>query len=137
MDCPLCKDPMIVFELQSVELDHCLVCGGVWLDAGELELLLKSAARRKEFLDSFHDGVHHGEAKRRCPICFKKMDKVLCGREEKSCCVDRCPKGHGLWLDAGELETILSSAGLKAAQGVSGLLTEVFHGKLKHKGGSV
>ena len=31
---------MITLELEDVEIDHCLDCGGIWLDAGELELLL-------------------------------------------------------------------------------------------------
>ena len=38
MDCPNCSDPMVVLEIEQVELDHCLSCGGVWLDAGELEM---------------------------------------------------------------------------------------------------
>ena len=37
MDCPVCKSAMITMELTEVEIDHCLDCGGIWLDAGELE----------------------------------------------------------------------------------------------------
>ncbi len=40
MNCPVCKEPMIVLELDEVEIDHCISCGGIWLDAGELELLI-------------------------------------------------------------------------------------------------
>ncbi len=40
MDCPVCKNAMITLELQEVEIDYCIDCGGIWLDAGELELLL-------------------------------------------------------------------------------------------------
>jgi len=40
MDCPVCKNAMITLELEEVEIDHCTNCGGIWLDAGELELLL-------------------------------------------------------------------------------------------------
>jgi Zn-finger nucleic acid-binding protein len=40
MDCPVCQDAMITLELSDVENDYCTDCGGIWLDAGELELLL-------------------------------------------------------------------------------------------------
>ena len=48
MDCPVCKDAMIVMELNEVEIDHCLSCSGIWLDAGELELLLEEYFLLKE-----------------------------------------------------------------------------------------
>jgi len=34
---------MIVVEYHEVELDYCHSCKGVWLDSGELELLMPSA----------------------------------------------------------------------------------------------
>ena len=39
MDCPACKEPLIVLELNEVEIDNCVSCGGIWLDKGELERL--------------------------------------------------------------------------------------------------
>ena len=45
MDCPVCKNAMIVLELDEVEVDYCADCRGVWLDSGELELLLEEFAR--------------------------------------------------------------------------------------------
>jgi len=32
--CPACKEPLVVFELDGVEIDRCLRCGGTWLDDG-------------------------------------------------------------------------------------------------------
>ncbi|NIV72594.1 MAG: hypothetical protein GWN16_11560, partial [Calditrichae bacterium] len=37
MLCPVCKKPMMILEYNEVELDYCPICGGVWLDQGELE----------------------------------------------------------------------------------------------------
>ena len=34
--CPACKKPMIALELEGIEIDHCLDCGGTWLDSGEI-----------------------------------------------------------------------------------------------------
>ena len=41
MNCISCKEPLIVIELDQIEIDYCLNCGGTWLDAGELEVLLE------------------------------------------------------------------------------------------------
>ena len=41
MNCPACKEALIVLELDEVEIDHCLSCQGIWLDAGELQVVSK------------------------------------------------------------------------------------------------
>ena len=41
--CPVCRQPMVGFEFEGVEIDRCLECGGTWLDAGELEMLTERA----------------------------------------------------------------------------------------------
>ena len=82
MDCPVCKDAMVVLELQDVEIDHCFGCGGIWLDAGELELLIDDSAKAADILVSFQEDKNCTEAKRKCPICYKKMDKVVVGPEK-------------------------------------------------------
>ena len=81
MDCPVCKEAMIVLELDEVEIDHCISCGGIWLDAGELELLLEGVEEKDNLLASFSIDKDTKEAGRRCPICLKKMEKVLCCAE--------------------------------------------------------
>ncbi|MCX5637555.1 MAG: zf-TFIIB domain-containing protein, partial [Planctomycetota bacterium] len=75
MDCPVCKNAMITLELEDVEIDHCTDCGGIWLDAGELELLLGEPAKAKQLLDSFKIDPKPAENLRKCPICNKKMSK--------------------------------------------------------------
>jgi Zn-finger nucleic acid-binding protein len=109
MDCPVCKSAMIVLELDEVEVDTCCDCEGIWLDAGELELLLGGTSQSETLLGSFQPSKT-AEKKRKCPICLKKMDKVLVGEaERKQELIDRCPRSHGLWFDGGELQGILKS----------------------------
>ena len=127
MDCPVCKVAMIVLELDEVEIDYCTDCAGIWLDAGELELLLESAAKSNEVLLSFQPGVSD-EKPRKCPICLKKMEKVLVGGADKPELIDRCPKNHGLWFDAGELEQILKMGHFDDEGKVPGLLKDLFCG---------
>jgi len=126
MDCPVCNAAMIVLELDEVEIDYCTSCQGIWLDAGELELLLEDAAKSREVLQSFIP-TDTNEAPRKCPICLKKMEKVLVGTEgDKQELIDRCKKEHGLWFDAGELKNVLKMGHFDDEGKVPQLLSELF-----------
>jgi len=37
MKCPKCGMELIEIDYKSTKIDKCSACGGVWLDAGELE----------------------------------------------------------------------------------------------------
>ena len=39
MKCPKCGEPLKVRSFQKIEIDQCSGCGGIWLDAGELEMV--------------------------------------------------------------------------------------------------
>jgi len=135
MNCPVCKnEPMVVLELKGVEIDYCLKCKGIWLDKGELELLLEGFESSRDVLTSFDLDKKSKEKKRKCPICLKKMEKVLCGRDKKVL-IDRCPKGDGLWFDGGELETIISMGVVDKNNKVLELFNDMF-GVGWNKGGS-
>jgi Zn-finger nucleic acid-binding protein len=125
MDCPVCKEPVVVLELDQIEIDHCLSCGGIWLDAGELELLLEGSEDKDRLLSSFEVDRATKEKARRCPICRKRMEKVLCGRECKVR-IDRCRKNDGLWFDVGELGQILEMGSLGPDTRVLRLLADMF-----------
>ena len=110
MKCPVDKSDMIVVEHEKIEIDHCLKCAGVWLDSGEMELLVTTlkadgAPAQAEMLTP-HD-VGSAEGNRKCPVCGRKMDKAQIGIS-KTVLVDICPRNHGLWFDAGELQQVLS-----------------------------
>jgi uncharacterized protein len=38
--CPRCQTPLTERQFQNVKLDACDRCKGVWLDAGELEMVM-------------------------------------------------------------------------------------------------
>lgn len=125
MDCPVCKKPMIVMELEQVETDYCPDCGGIWLDAGELEILLDDAQAARQVIGSFQP-AQTAEEQRKCPICYKKMKKVLVGGEPKPVMIDRCPKQHGLWFDRGELTDVLRYGRFDPAGKVAKILSELY-----------
>lgn len=117
---------MITFELEGVEVDHCTECTGIWLDAGELELLLGNPEDAKKLLDSFNIDKTCKEKPRKCPICNKKMQKVLVAMAQSPLLIDRCPKNHGLWFDKGELKEILSVTSFTDENKVAKLLSQIF-----------
>ncbi len=126
MDCPVCKNAMITLELADVEIDHCTDCGGIWLDAGELELLLGEAQKASQLLDSFKVDSRYSEKPRKCPICLKKMQKIIVGISAPILLIDKCSKGDGLWFDKGELHNVFSRAPLDEESKIQKLLADMF-----------
>ena len=126
MDCPVCKNAMITLELEEVEIDYCTDCGGIWLDAGELEMLLGEPEKAKRLLDSFKIDATCTERARKCPICDKKMQKILVGQSQPTLLIDKCSRGDGLWLDKGELHEIFDRAQLDEDNKIQGLLADIF-----------
>ena len=45
MKCPKCGSDLKEINFQKVLIDKCDDCKGIWLDAGELDLLIKGQAR--------------------------------------------------------------------------------------------
>ncbi len=128
MNCPVCeKEILIALEYESVEIDYCPVCKGIWLDSGELELLFGDEEAATKFLSiGKPTAMPKGEKHRRCPECDKKMTKEST-ESEHPVIFDHCPRGHGLWLDQGELATILSHPEAQAAgHPVAEYLREIF-----------
>jgi len=126
VDCPVCRNAMITLELADVEIDHCTDCGGIWLDAGELEQLLSEHEKAKQLLDSFKVDSTSSEKPRKCPICDKKMQKIVVGSSRPALLIDKCRKGDGLWFDKGELNNIVNKAQLDKDNKISKLLADMF-----------
>jgi len=107
MDCPACRQALVVVEREGIEVDWCLSCRGIWFDESELELLAEHHGLRLEPADVGrpHEAVA-GEPPRRCPRCRRRMERVAAGVADRVP-IDRC-REHGLWLDRDELGRIFS-----------------------------
>lgn len=111
MICPVCEKQMIVLEMEGLELDHCMNCGGTWLDAEEIEWLDELAGVAPGAVTAALAGATtRKNPNRRCPRCRKKMAVVTLGNSP-GVEVDRCTRGHGLWMDRGELRAIVQAFG--------------------------
>jgi len=133
LKCPVCQEAMIVAAHGSVEIDSCAVCGGIWLDRGELEALVGRPVASHDKPDP-----SLGPPDRDCPICVAKLVKDR--YERTQVVIDRCPHGDGIWLDAGELEQILEAYRQSPAEPghhhdehAGGALTQFFSGRAPRK----
>jgi Zn-finger nucleic acid-binding protein len=126
MICPVCKKIALVVEYDHIELDYCPSCGGVWFDAGELDLLMEATGLgdQKAYLSNIAATPEAvtSEKKRKCPICRHKMRKTYID-ENKKVLVDICHVGDGIWFDGGEVTQLIKeiankSPGRAAPQGV-------------------
>lgn len=110
MKCPVDKSDMIVVEHRKIELDHCLKCLGIWFDSEELDLLVSALHSGGSSMPDNNllipQPADVKEAKRRCPVCGKKMNKAWIGRDPAAL-IDTCPQGDGMWFDGGELHQVL------------------------------
>ncbi len=112
MECPVCRESMVIIEYESIELDYCVGCMGIWFDSGEVELLLEKAGVSvpSDALKLVDASSELRELSRPCPLCRKNMRKV--SPPETGIILDQCPDNEGLWFDAGEVgETVKQMAG--------------------------
>ncbi|SYZ72582.1 conserved hypothetical protein [Candidatus Zixiibacteriota bacterium] len=126
MNCLNCKEPMVVLELNQVEIDYCLECGGIWLDGGELEILIEDPAEVKKMLADFASGRESASGKRKCPVCRKKMEMITIGDKNKVQ-IDRCVRHHGIWFDKNELDEVIEIFDQNKNSRVHKLLKEMFN----------
>lgn len=136
--CPNCREPLVVIELAGIELDRCVVCQGTWLDAGEIEQVVALAGVAPGQLSAALHAAGGGRRdRRRCPRCNRRMWVIDLG-DQPRVPVDRCPRGHGLWFDRGEVQAVVRAF----SGGEEGLVARFFSDVLSHdlsrdaKGGS-
>ena len=117
---------MVILEYEHVEVDYCVSCHGVWLDAGELELLFGDREQVAGFMTAGGEAPAGREKPRPCPLCRRKMAKRVTGGPDPVT-YDQCARGDGLWFDRGELASVLKH-GSPAPGGaaVAGWLREMF-----------
>jgi Zn-finger nucleic acid-binding protein len=137
---------LIAFELEGVEIDHCLGCGGTWLDAGELDAIAeRSGAPSGAFSAALREAGAGRRGERRCPRCRKRLRVVRVARgtvdggamEGGVVDLDHCPRGHGYWLDRGEVEAVIRIFHDGEGAAVGHFFSDLYHKELEpeSKGG--
>lgn len=101
--CPGCQSAMQILLAGKVRVDRCFFCGGVYLDAGELETLAGAP---------LEEGTPGEPGKRVCAGCGANLAPQRIGQVTG----DRCPGCGGLYLDADELQRIAGKVTLTRAE---------------------
>jgi Zn-finger nucleic acid-binding protein len=136
--CPACGRPMAILELRGVEIDHCLDCGGTWLDRGELERIAAAAGVTTPELVRAVGAPRMGpRGSRRCPRCRRRLRLFPVGRPDPVE-LDRCPRCAGLWFDRDEIEKVVGSFSEGHAGAVARFFADFFGRDLgsRHGNGS-
>ncbi len=99
---------------EGVEIDFCKKCAGVWLDFGELTTIIERKEKKwpqdvitKILSTTGKAGMPLSEKSRNltCNKCKNPLAPVNY-QNHSGIIVNTCLNGHGLWLDAGELDKI-------------------------------
>jgi len=129
MKCPVCKVTTTAVEHDKIELDYCHICHGIWFDRGELELLLDTltGGTSAKFINGLmqRPQAKVAEKTRKCPICGKKMNKLVVGSGQEII-IDACHAGHGLWFDGGESGAFIRQLKLEQPAGSDPLYQALF-----------
>lgn len=116
MKCTACENGTLVeTKYEGVTVDRCQACQGVWLDNGELEIIINTKEKvfskqlTKETISNAFMGIPASDRiDRACPKCQKKMQTINYG-VDTGIIIDKCSE-HGVWLDTHELEKIQARA---------------------------
>lgn len=115
MDCPRDGTPLGATKYEGFDVDKCSTCGGLWLDAGELEAIQDKAdhAHHGHRPDSVADPVQRAFVEvaqlDAPPIPCPKCGEAMVARDYglgAQIVIDACPKDCGVWLDVGELQEL-------------------------------
>jgi Zn-finger nucleic acid-binding protein len=108
--CPGCRETLQRVIVGATAMLECRGCDGVWVDADVFERICADHESQTAVLHRFTSGPRKSQTVRvqyrPCPRCHKMMNRVNFGKLSGAV-VDVC-KGHGTFLDAGELHQIVT-----------------------------
>jgi Zn-finger nucleic acid-binding protein len=104
LPCPKCSTQMEQIKLAGTELDNCPFCNGCWLDKEEVGKITRSRGQNRLEVELTQTSASDVQ----CPRC--KTPSMLVGQHVHvpSLFLDQCQTCSGVWLDRGELTTLLS-----------------------------
>lgn len=113
MNCPSCRSQLERQSHQGIEVEHCGICRGLWLDLGEIDQLLALHNLPSDLLET---EIHHCPAvrvpqgHRTCPRCNDFLTLV----EVDKISLDVCSTCKGFFCDRGEFEKLDRAAERRA-----------------------
>lgn len=107
--CPRHRHPMRRFDIDGVPVDRCGICGGIWLDLGEIRRLLELGPKATHAIAELDrridpDDISAGTP----PVCPRDTTPLTQVRDPKQPHIeyDLCTHCGGVFFDAGELHDL-------------------------------
>jgi Zn-finger nucleic acid-binding protein len=108
MQCPKCTGAMEQVAFDTVTVDRCTQCAGIWFDAGELKVLQSAKGAEKLDTGTVAEGRKQNQITRiNCPRCNVEMKETV-DTDQHHIHLETCPQCKGAWLDAGEFADLKS-----------------------------
>jgi Zn-finger nucleic acid-binding protein len=107
--CPKCEPRLRPFDELLPKARRCLACGGLWVPQDVIQERVEARARSRSarVRRSPLTGIAQRGTPWKCPDC---PTQSLIEHTVGETSIERCPRCHGVFLDAGELERIVHSA---------------------------
>jgi Zn-finger nucleic acid-binding protein len=99
-------------KLEGVLVDKCKVCGGIWLDAGELEMLKYDEGKSDDHLITEVRSELLEEKMRLITtlgLCPKCQEQQINKYNRSGVELDQCPACKGMFFDYGELDKVIKA----------------------------
>jgi Zn-finger nucleic acid-binding protein len=111
MECPTDGTTLETHTVNSINIEECLQCRGLWFEEGELRKAKDESDPDLDWLDfdlwSDQESFATDWSSRKCPRCGKNMATI--SYATTGVVVDYCVEGHGVWLDKGEFQAIIEA----------------------------
>jgi Zn-finger nucleic acid-binding protein len=105
--CPKCGGDLLPVVQDSIEVDRCNQCGGLWFDRLEADRLLKMK-RSAQSVDTGDEKVGDRQneiGKIECPRCHTPLIRMV-DLEQHHIWYESCTVCYGKWFDAGEFKDL-------------------------------
>ncbi|BDG10099.1 zf-TFIIB domain-containing protein [Anaeromyxobacter paludicola] len=112
MDCPRCNVEMAEISGDENTAQRCPDCGGLWIDAADLNRVLLHHNLRA--LSALGGWVNPDEIAGMCPACNVDLVAIE-GGERKSLHYDTCESCGGIWLEGPDEDEIAETIEWKQA----------------------
>lgn len=113
MKCPRCSSALSTETRESVSIEICSACKGLWTGTEQIKTMIKNhdttfsptLIQKTIFESGPKFPVEEQKNLAPCPLCAKDMH-VLNYNYSSGVFVNVCSSGHGIWFDSGELERV-------------------------------
>ena len=109
MLCPKCQAELIPRTLETVTVDECRQCEGIWFDKDELRMVKDRTDPDLNWMDfeiwTEPEAITVAGGRTQCPHCAVPMHVL--DYDDTGVQIDYCDQCNGVWLDKGKLGRII------------------------------